>query len=96
MPITKSAEKAQRQTKTKTIFNRRAKKLVTDAIASFKKAPTPAGLKSVFSNIDKAVKKAILPKKRAARIKSKLAKSLAPKNKAAIPKKKPKGKKKAS
>jgi small subunit ribosomal protein S20 len=74
MPILKNAKKALRVSKRKAEMKRpvRSKvKTVTDAV---KKNPSAATLSSAFSAIDKAVKRNIFHKKKAARSKSQMAK----------------------
>jgi len=78
MPITKSAHKALRQSKRKAIVNRRVKNAVKQAIRLFKKSPTLANLKKLYSVLDKAAKKNIFHKNKAARLKSRLAKKVQP------------------
>jgi len=76
MPITKSALKALRRDKNKTIIN---KPVVSRYKNSFKKAslnPSLDNLKKAFSAIDRAVKKKVIHKNKAARLKSKLGKLL--------------------
>jgi len=80
MPVTKSAKKALRQTKKRTQINRRIKTLVKRAIRQFKKNPTWENLSQVYSTVDKAAKKHIFHKNKAARIKSRLSR-LIPKTK---------------
>jgi len=72
MPIIKSAKKALRQTKRRTKINRRTKDVVKKTIKAFKKKPTLETLKKVTSEIDKAVKKNILHRNKANRLKSQL------------------------
>ncbi|EKD57042.1 MAG: hypothetical protein ACD_58C00016G0001 [uncultured bacterium] len=72
MPISKSAKKAWRNAKNKTqknvVLKTKLKTTLHDAKAE--------NLSKVFSTIDKAVKRNLLHKNKAARIKSKLAKSI--------------------
>ncbi len=69
MPIIKSAKKALRQTKRRTVFNRRSLNVVRKAIKNFRKKPTPEDLKKVTSEIDKAVKKGFFHQNKANRLK---------------------------
>lgn len=73
MPISKSAKKAWRTAKNKTkknlVLKTKLKKTLHDANAK--------NLSEVFSTVDKAVKKNLLHKNKAARIKSRFAKNLA-------------------
>ncbi len=88
MPITKSAAKAQRNQQRKRKYNLRAKKKAKEAIRKFKDTPSQKNLTAAYSAIDKAAKRNIYHKNKAARLKSQLAKKL--------PKKKSSSKKKAS
>lgn len=79
MPIIKSAKKRVRQTKVRYARNlatkrtvRTATKALETAIESGKKAEVQKAFVAAQSAIDTAVKKNILPKKRAARMKSQL------------------------
>lgn len=74
MPITKSALKALRKDKRKTAHNRPIKSRVKTALDALTQAKTPESLSSAFSAIDKAVKRKILHKNTAARLKSKASK----------------------
>lgn len=76
MPIIKSAKKALRQTKRRTVFNRRSASVVKKTIKSFRKKPTLEALKKVISEIDKAVKKNIFHQNKANRLKKQLTKLL--------------------
>lgn len=70
MPITKSAKKALRQTKTRTVRNQKIKQALKLAL----KKANKENLSNTFSTIDKAVKRNIIHKNRAGRLKSRLAK----------------------
>lgn len=70
MPIIKSAKKALRQTKTRTVRNQKVK---NNLKAAFKTA-NKENLSDVFSTIDKAVKVGMVHQNRAARLKSRLSK----------------------
>ncbi|MFH1561311.1 MAG: 30S ribosomal protein S20 [Patescibacteria group bacterium] len=72
MPIIKSAHKALRQTKTKTVFNRRLKDAAKKAISTFKKSPSQEKLSKVFSALDKAHKRNLIHKNKIARTKQQL------------------------
>ncbi len=88
MPITKSAKKALRSSKRKQKFNKKAKEIAQQAIKAFKKNPSQAKLAQAFSAIDKAAKRKIYHKNKAARLKSQLAKMLPSSPKKASEKKK--------
>jgi len=74
MPILKSAKKALKVSKRKNIINRKLKSQVKTAIDQVKKDPNQKNLSLASSKIDRAVKKNLLHKNKAARVKSKLAK----------------------
>jgi ribosomal protein S20 len=73
MPILANAKKALRVSKKKAEMNqpiRSRVKTVTDAV---KKSPSAATLSTAFSAIDKAVKRNLIHKKKAAHLKSQMA-----------------------
>ncbi|MFA6814336.1 MAG: 30S ribosomal protein S20 [Candidatus Pacebacteria bacterium] len=74
MPILKSAKKALRISKKKNIVNRKIKSQVKTATDQVKKEPKQKNLSLASSKIDRAVKKNLIHKNKAARIKSRLAK----------------------
>ena len=74
MPLLANAKKALRAAKKKTTINRRIKSLVKSSMDSVKKTPTKEALATAFSKVDKAVKKHVLHKNKAARVKSQVAK----------------------
>jgi small subunit ribosomal protein S20 len=76
MPITKSALKALRQTKKRTIANKPIRSRVKSASDAFKGTPTLEGLSQAFSALDRAAKRHIMHKNKAARLKSRLSKLL--------------------
>lgn len=76
MPILKNAKKALRASEKKTITNGQIKSKLKTAVDSMKKSPTAEKLSSAFSAIDRSVKKNILQKNKAARIKASLSKLL--------------------
>lgn len=83
MPIKKSASKALRQTKKRGLKNRKAKERIKRLIKDFKKAiekKEKDKAKELFPKIqtilDKAAKRNIIKKNKAARLKSRLAKRL--------------------
>lgn len=78
MPVTKQAIKKVRQDARKTIFNLRRKKAFKAAILAFRKKPTAAGLKKVYSALDRAAKTNVIHKNKAARLKSRLSKLFKP------------------
>lgn len=79
MPITKGAEKANRQSKKKHIFNIRRKSVMNDVVKSVNKAVTAGDaakakelLPQAYQAIDKAAKRGIIKDNTAARKKSRL------------------------
>lgn len=74
MPILKNAKKALRVSKKKTLINRTVKSKVKSALDRVKKTPEPKNLAAAFSAIDRAVKKNLINKNKAARLKSQAAK----------------------
>ncbi len=76
MPILRNAKKALRASKKKTIINGQVKSKLKSTIDEMKKSPTADKLSSVFSAVDRSVKKNILQKNKAARIKASLSKLL--------------------
>ena len=78
MPVTKQAIKKVRQDARKAVFNLQRKNAYKKAVKDFLKHPTEAGLKSVFSAVDRAAKTNVIHKNKASRIKSRLSKKLKP------------------
>jgi small subunit ribosomal protein S20 len=76
MPILKNAKKALRVSKRKAEYKRPVKSRVKTMTDKVKKEPTAANLSSAFSAIDRAVKKNIFHKNKAARIKAQISKLL--------------------
>lgn len=74
MPILANAKKALRSSQRKAVFNQRVKSMVKTAVKTVKGEPNPKNLSEAFSNIDKAVKKNIFHRNKAARLKSQLSK----------------------
>ena len=84
MPITKSALKALRQDRKRTLVNRPIKSRTQTAVIAARRNPTPETVRQAYSVLDKAVKKHIFKKGKADRLKSRLAALLA-KNPASKP-----------
>jgi small subunit ribosomal protein S20 len=76
MPITTSAKKALRVSERKQVVNRKTRKQLKKAVTEFEKRQTPESLRVAVSEIDKAVKKNLIHKNKAARLKSKFSKKL--------------------
>lgn len=79
MPNIKSAKKKLKQDRTKTKRNLKYEHLIERAIKEVKKKKDQGSLKKVYSIIDKAAKKKIIHRNKAARLKSRISK-LAKKN----------------
>lgn len=74
MPITKSALKALRQQKRRTASNKPIRTRVKSTSDALRANPTIESLSAVFSSLDRAAKKHIIHKNKAARLKSQLSK----------------------
>lgn len=77
MPIIKSAIKKLRADRKKTALNKVVKTKAVGLITSFRKSAKSESLAGVFSAIDKAAKNKVFHRKKADRLKSRLAKLLA-------------------
>jgi len=73
MPITRSAKKALRKDRRKNQINNRVKEALRKARLAWKKNPSKKTSAKYFSALDKAVKKGLVHKNKAARLKSKAA-----------------------
>lgn len=76
MPITKSAIKALRRDKRRTEINKPIKSRYKKAVKRVRQKTSLESLKIAYSALDKAAKKKVIHKNKAARLKSKLAKLL--------------------
>jgi small subunit ribosomal protein S20 len=76
MPQIASAKKALRQSLKRKKSNQSFKKLLKDLEKKYLSKPTEEGLRRVFSALDKAVKKNLVHKNKAARVKSNLCKKI--------------------
>lgn len=76
MPVTQSAKKALRRDKRRTIINRRIKEKMKTALKKAKERPTNQNLALAYSALDRAAKKKIIHKNKAARLKSGLMKNV--------------------
>jgi ribosomal protein S20 len=72
MPVTVGAIRKLRADKRKAVINLRSRVLAKAAVSAARKKPTPSNLKKAFSALDKAVKKKVLHRVKAARLKSRL------------------------
>jgi small subunit ribosomal protein S20 len=79
MPVTKSAKKALRRDRKRTVINKLRKKITKEAIKAFKKTLGEKDFKKAVSLIDRLAKNKVIHKNKAARLKSRLAKLLATK-----------------
>jgi len=70
MPVTKTAKRAQRSSKRKMDFNQTVRTQLAKAIRSAKKEKTKAAVSTAISFADRAAKKNVIHKNKAARIKS--------------------------
>lgn len=76
MPIIQSAKKALRQTRRRTVLNKKKLASLSLAKKKLKKSKTAANLAFLYKIADKLVKTGIIHKNKAARIKSQAAKKL--------------------
>lgn len=74
MPLLKNAQKALRASHRKAEINRRVKSRTKTMIGAMRGKPSVKGLATAFSAIDVAVKKKMVHKNKAARLKSQLSK----------------------
>jgi len=93
MPITLSAKKKLRADARKKFINQKAEARVKSALKKFRDQPTNEALKQVYSVLDVAAKKGIIPKMRADRKKSRLSSLLSKKGAVGVASPKPKGSK---
>ena len=77
MPILQNAKKALRVSKRKAEINQPVRSRLKTAVDAVKKKADSDTMSTAFSAIDKAVKRNVIHRKKAARIKSQLAKSAA-------------------
>ncbi len=70
MPITKSAIKALRSSKRKAVVNRSLRSRMKTSLDAVKEQKSPSALSQAFSAIDRALKKHIIHRNKAARLKS--------------------------
>lgn len=74
MPVTKSAKKAMHRDRQRKKFNLLTEKAYKLALKEVRKKPTLATLAKVSQRLDRAAKKQVIHKNKAARLKSRLAK----------------------
>lgn len=70
MPVTKTAKRALKVSRTKTGTNAKILTALEIAVKSLKKSPTESNLKKLFSVADRASKKNVIHKNKAGRIKA--------------------------
>ncbi|OIP57136.1 MAG: 30S ribosomal protein S20 [Candidatus Levybacteria bacterium CG_4_10_14_0_2_um_filter_36_16] len=78
MPVIKSAIKKQRKDKKRTVHNSKLRKTLEEKLKKVKKSSTPTSVAATISLIDKAVKKNLIHKNKASRLKAKLTKMAKP------------------
>lgn len=76
MPVTKSAKKALRQSKRKKLVNDRVLRQLRRVVKKTRTSGTLDSIKKAYSALDKAVKKNVIHKNKASRLKSRLVKLL--------------------
>lgn len=76
MPVTKTAKRAQRSSKKKLIVNSLVRKGLEIAVRAAKKGKSQEKILKAISLVDRAAKKHVIHKNKAARIKSTLSKLL--------------------
>jgi ribosomal protein S20 len=69
MPIIKSAKKRVKTARKAAVRNSKTKRSLKGALKLFRKSPTAASHKDAQSNLDKAVKKGVVHKNKASRLK---------------------------
>lgn len=81
MPILKSSKKALRVSKRRKLENDKSKDSLNKTVKALRKNPTHDALKKVYSLLDRAAKKHLMHKNRAARLKSNFSKLVKPTSK---------------
>ena len=76
MANTSSAKKANRVADRRRVFNLRRSKAMKDSVKTLEKGATAENLSTAFKAIDKALKRGIIKKNTAARMKSRLSKKV--------------------
>jgi small subunit ribosomal protein S20 len=76
MPVTKSAKKALRKDRRKTVINKLRKIKFKEAARAFKKSLSEKNFKKVVGLVDRLAKNKVIHKNKAARLKSRLTKLL--------------------
>ncbi|MDO8659742.1 MAG: 30S ribosomal protein S20 [Candidatus Parcubacteria bacterium] len=94
MPVIRSAKKKLRVDKKRESANKKMRSFIDLTIKKAEKKPTPASVSEAFKVIDKSVKKDIMHKNKASRLKSRLSKLISEKTPEASIAKSPKKSKK--
>ena len=76
MPVTAAAKKKLRRDRKKTIVNLRIKRRFKEAIKEMRRHPSQKALRTAYRLLDRAAKKGVIHKNKAARLKSRLTKLL--------------------
>lgn len=76
MPVTEAAKKKQKRDQKRRSYNLRVQRRMKEAIKEVKESPTEENRDEAFKAIDKAAKKNIIHKNKAARLKSKISKQV--------------------
>ncbi|HUS59811.1 MAG TPA: 30S ribosomal protein S20 [Nevskiaceae bacterium] len=76
MPITTSAKKALRQDRRRAVINKKIKRKIKKALKKARQKPTKKTLAEAARVLDRAAKKKLIHKNKAARLKSRLVKLL--------------------
>jgi len=76
MPIIKSARKKMRQDEKRRLRNLKVKKAYKTAVKEYRAKATKKNLQKAYSTLDRAVKKRVIKKGKASRLKSRLTKLL--------------------
>lgn len=76
MPVTVSAKKALRRDRRRTIINKQIKRKIKEVLKKARRKPTKKVLAQATSLLDRAAKKNVIHRNKAARLKSRLAKKL--------------------
>ncbi len=84
MPVTKSAIKALRQQKRRTLVNAGIRAKMRTIIKSVKTGLGEQGLSEMYSTVDRAAKRGIIHPNKAARIKSRITKSISGKDQSVV------------
>lgn len=81
MPVTQSAAKALRRDQHRAKVNQRIRRRLREALKQARQKPTPKALRVAASFLDRAAKKQVIHRNKAARLKSRLTKLASKKKK---------------